>query len=92
MQLRIYRTFAWVNATPVSQMSFGGKPEYTLRATNTLQYLDEASGEWKALEVVEEPAPPHPDALKTQEFTRGIQELVASIACAEVLTPEKPEA
>lgn len=93
MKMRIHRTFAWVNDTPLSQVSFGGKPQYSLRAKDTLQYLDDVTGEWKALEVVEEPAPPHPDEVKMQEFSKGIQTFFAeTLASAEVFAPEQPEA
>ena len=66
MQLRVYRTFEWVIDMPLHDIPLGGRDlPYALKATDTLQYLDEASQEWRPVEVVEAPKPPHPrEALK----------------------------
>jgi hypothetical protein len=62
MNLRIYRTFEWVvPSRPIGEIRFGGPPPAkVLRATETLQYLDGASGKWENVPVVEAEKPPYP--------------------------------
>jgi hypothetical protein len=60
LKLRLYRTFEWVMDVPLSQAQIGGKNPYALKATDTLQQFDEATGTWANVEVVEAEKPPHP--------------------------------
>jgi hypothetical protein len=72
MQLRVYRTFQWVVDMPVSDIPLGGyNLPYTLKATDTLQYLDETTQEWKPVSVEEAPKPPHPRDVRLGQLTGG---------------------
>jgi len=62
MHLRIHRTYEWVLPTrQLSEIRFGGPPPTKiLKTTETLQYLDGVSEEWKNVPIVDAPKPPYP--------------------------------
>jgi hypothetical protein len=68
MNFRIYRTYEWVlPKRQLSEIRFGGPPPTkVLKTTETLQYLDGMSEEWKDVPVVEAPKPPYP--VETDRF------------------------
>jgi hypothetical protein len=79
MKLRIYRTFDWVIAVPLSQVSLGGKPPYRLQATDTLQQFDEGSQTWVNIDVEEAAKPPHPNEALLPAMQPGFSEAIAEI-------------
>jgi hypothetical protein len=82
MKLRVFRSYEWVLAIRLSQVSFGGRNPYTLKATDTLQQFDEAAQEWANIEIVEGVKPPHPNEPKFPSMDRlraGIDEAMSRV-------------
>lgn len=72
MNLRIHRTFTWVNTSN----RLGGPPQWSLQAHDRLQYND--GGVWKNIPVVEADHPPNPDQQRIADNADAIRALVDS--------------
>lgn len=60
MKLRIHRSWEWKCTLPLSEIRFGGDNPLSLVPTDTFEYLDTETSEWKPIETFEDPIPEHP--------------------------------
>lgn len=73
MELRIYRTYQWELAVPISQARLGGDNPMKITAIDELQFFESESGKWIPVPVLSEPVPTHPREIQRQreEQERG---------------------
>jgi hypothetical protein len=77
MDLRIYRTWYWVNVSD----RIGGQPELVLRHRDELQYC--ADGAWRPVHVEEAPKPENPEERRQREaMERNVAALDAALGDA----------
>ena len=77
MELRIFRTFEWVIAVPLSEARLGGRNPMKLKHTDQLQWRSATGfGEWLPVPIIEEDKPEHPDYKEARERNEEMQAAV----------------
>lgn len=89
MNLRIYRTWKWVLAVPMSDVCFGAKPPLMLEACDELQ-CQTTLGTWLPVPRVEAVKPEHPDVLEDRERGEAMREAIGE-AIARVFPAVRPK-
>lgn len=82
MELRIFRTFEWVVAVPLSEVRLGGRNSMKLKHTDELQWRSVTGfGEWLAVPIVEADKPEHPDEkearVRNEEMQAAVDRMIA---------------
>lgn len=58
--VRIIKQPYWELKPLTAHTVIGGRPEYTLKYSKTLEYFDKKKQKWLPVEVVEKECPPYP--------------------------------
>ena len=83
MMLRIYRTWSWKLAIPMSEVRYGGSNPMRLVPCDELQFGSYVPGTeeivWAPVEIVEAPKPESPSARRNREISQSIARGIAEI-------------